>query len=631
MNFATLFGRKAAYANPPAASTSHLDLFLIKTGLGNWLGVAQNGEAEMLPFTTPETALIAVIPRRAPQHSFLIAPDGRHITVEGDGFTAPAISARLRRIPGGRVEFRHPIATNRHLGVMTGVPVGKPQRVLFDRVGDKTLDRFELHPVTTETLSTFGQVLLQELAVALDGPLTTPRLLPLLYATTLRPDLAEALIRSLLPDELEALAARLLATPPDLALLRRAIPHDPWVNTTLPALIDWLAQDRPPTKRAHSPAADDHVAVLQTGDLRPQAGLALLSLARRQIPPSRGACLLATARNEGPYILDWLAHHRAAGFQHAIIYSNDNDDGSDELLGLLADHGEITWVRNDLSPTARSQWKAYGHAFKSLPDILDFRWTMVLDLDEYVGFRTDMFATIDDFLGWQEHQPTDSVAMRWLHFAAGRLDLWHDAPSTRRFTRREPEISKLFKSIVRSNQFWHAHAHFPFPTMDAPFTYRLEDGSINHHMGLLKGIKIPTDTVSADTAWIAHHVYRTAGESLIKATRGDCTWSAQSRADTEFLDTIVKRWVTMADNPNLVTDDRTPHTARTLDAHLTRLRGLPQIRACDDSIKHRFSTRMSAVTQAFLETPVSPDRPKEYTQFQNILRRQAEHRRATAA
>ncbi len=47
-------------------------------------------------------------------------------------------------------------------------------------------------------------------------------------------------------------------------------------------------------------------------------------------------------RNEGPYILEWLAHHRAIGVRDALIYSNDCDDGSDALLDLLAGAGMAT-------------------------------------------------------------------------------------------------------------------------------------------------------------------------------------------------------------------------------------------------------------------------------------------------
>ena len=623
MKMLSLFARKPQVAHRSAT----MALFTLKAANNTWLAIAGHDIA-MAESVTPDTALLLAVPQGAPHTALLLAPDARTIAIEGDGLSAPAISCRLRRSPGGRIELRHPLAPTRYLGIVTDIPVGKPNRVLFDRTGDKQRDRFEPHPTNDVALTTIGRTLLAELALATHAPMAAHTLLALLHAGQIRLTLADPLIRLLPPDELDHLARRLLANPADMALLRRAMPADIWVNTTLPNLLAWLGASRPQTRIATSPASDDHVSVLQAAQLRPQSGMALLGMARRAISPTRTACLLATARNEGPYIIDWLAHHRACGFEHAIIYSNNNDDGSDDLLALLANHGEITWVQNELSPAARAQWKAYGHAFKSLPDPLDYRWTMVLDLDEYVGFRTDLFATLTDMIGWHEFQTFDALAMRWLNFAAGRLDTWHDKPSTQRFTRREPDVSPLFKSLVRSNKFWDSHCHFPFPTMDIPFAYRLEDGAPCHHMNTLKGIKSPPDAISADTAWVAHHPYRTAAEALVKATRGDATWNQATRADSDRLDTIVRRFVAMADNPNLVTDDRTLHSARTLDTHRARILALPGIAACDTNIKTRYAARLAALTQAFIQVPIAGDRPREYTQLQNILRAQLEHRRA---
>ncbi len=61
---------------------------------------------------------------------------------------------------------------------------------------------------------------------------------------------------------------------------------------------------------------------------------------------ARGA--LTSARNEGSYLLDWIAYHRSIGFDHIFIYTNDNTDGSDDLLDRLAYTGAVTWLRNEL-------------------------------------------------------------------------------------------------------------------------------------------------------------------------------------------------------------------------------------------------------------------------------------------
>ena len=444
-----------------------------------------------------------------------------------------------------------------------------------------------------------------------------------LHAGVVRLALAEPLVRILPADELAKLAHVLATQPADLALMRAAMPGDAWVDDALPAMLAWDAAGRPVTRRAVSPASEDHVAVLQTGLLRPQAGLALQAMARRTLSPRRMAAVLATARNEGPYLLDWIAHHRAVGFDHIVIYSNDNDDGSDGLLGQLADHGEITWVRNELSADARAQWKAYGHAFKVLPDLVDYRWTMVLDIDEYFSFRPGMFGSVADVIGWHEYQHVEALALRWLRFAAGPGDAWLDAPSPQRFVRRDPAVDPVFKSLVRSHLFWDSHCHFPFPTMGQPFAYHIEDGGPCHQMGRLRGIKMPADAVSADNTWVSHYIYRSAGEALIKIARGDALWSAESvKADSSVVDarleTLMQHFVSLTEKP-LVEDRRTVACAPGLEAQLLRLHALPGVAAADRVIKDIYPGRIAKVCEAFLSEPDRPDRSPAYVKFRKIL------------
>ena len=47
-------------------------------------------------------------------------------------------------------------------------------------------------------------------------------------------------------------------------------------------------------------------------------------------------------RNEGAFLLEWLAHHRAAGVTDFLVFSNDCDDGTDAMLDRLAGLGWLT-------------------------------------------------------------------------------------------------------------------------------------------------------------------------------------------------------------------------------------------------------------------------------------------------
>lgn len=104
----------------------------------------------------------------------------------------------------------------------------------------------------------------------------------------------------------------------------------------------------------------------------------------RRIRPSKSAAVVATVRDEGLYLLESVAFSRAIGLTDIFIYTNDNIDGSDELLDLLANHRIIRLIRNIVGPGTNPQTKAYQHALHLLHDLRQFKWVLFLDVDEFL-------------------------------------------------------------------------------------------------------------------------------------------------------------------------------------------------------------------------------------------------------
>ncbi|MDH5530269.1 MAG: glycosyltransferase family 2 protein, partial [Paracoccaceae bacterium] len=67
---------------------------------------------------------------------------------------------------------------------------------------------------------------------------------------------------------------------------------------------------------------------------------------------------ILTVRNEGAFLIDWLAHHRASGFTDFLVFSNDCQDGTDLMLDRLSAMGWLTHVRNDSGHKRGPQWSA---------------------------------------------------------------------------------------------------------------------------------------------------------------------------------------------------------------------------------------------------------------------------------
>ena len=104
--------------------------------------------------------------------------------------------------------------------------------------------------------------------------------------------------------------------------------------------------------------------------------------------PSRPRRVLFSAmKNEAPFLLEWVAYHKAIGFDQIVICSNPSNDGTEELLAALAEAGEITHLRT--TPTATQAPQAL--ASKAFAQEIGYRpddWYLWLDADEFLNVHT---------------------------------------------------------------------------------------------------------------------------------------------------------------------------------------------------------------------------------------------------
>ena len=60
--------------------------------------------------------------------------------------------------------------------------------------------------------------------------------------------------------------------------------------------------------------------------------------------------LVSCMRNEGIFLLEWVAYHQGLGFDAIIVVTNDCTDGSDALAETLADDGQIIHIDQTVPP-----------------------------------------------------------------------------------------------------------------------------------------------------------------------------------------------------------------------------------------------------------------------------------------
>ena len=52
--------------------------------------------------------------------------------------------------------------------------------------------------------------------------------------------------------------------------------------------------------------------------------------------------VVSTMKNEGPYIIDWVAHYKTLGFDHILVCTNDCTDTTVDILLRLQEMGLVT-------------------------------------------------------------------------------------------------------------------------------------------------------------------------------------------------------------------------------------------------------------------------------------------------
>jgi len=87
----------------------------------------------------------------------------------------------------------------------------------------------------------------------------------------------------------------------------------------------------------------------------------------------------AIFKNEGPYLLEWIAYHRVVGFDHFYLYDNDSTDGGVEVIrqSRLAPH--VTLIHWPQRPGQIAAYRDFiaRHA-------QGFDWAAFIDLDEFM-------------------------------------------------------------------------------------------------------------------------------------------------------------------------------------------------------------------------------------------------------
>ncbi len=256
--------------------------------------------------------------------------------------------------------------------------------------------------------------------------------------------------------------------------------------------------------------------------------------ASRCIKPKYKCALVATARNEGPFLLEWLAHQRIIGFDRIFLYTNDNDDGSDDLLRILARNDILTLVTSSVGSRANPQRKAYQHALHLTPELLEYEWVAFFDIDEFLILDEAYDFKLPNYLQRiQELYPEQLpafVGFNWCWIGSGGQISRNGGRVTARFEHGSRSLQPLVKSVVRPTACLSMSVHSPVIGKNQFAVTSKPARLTSQELGRLAEIFAFTPDLQAGR--LNHYWQKSFEEFLVKQSRGK--EREEWRRDTEL-------------------------------------------------------------------------------------------------
>ncbi len=242
----------------------------------------------------------------------------------------------------------------------------------------------------------------------------------------------------------------------------------------------------------------------------------------------RGKCaIVTTMKNEGPFILEWLAYHRAIGVDHFVVYTNDCTDGTDTMLQMLQDRGLLQHRENPFRDTKLKPQHAALRAAETESVIRDAKWVTCIDVDEFINIKTGngtldaLFAAVPE---------ANMIAMTWRLFGNNDVHRFDDRPITEQFlncaheSTRKPHQAWGFKTLFRNiGLFKKLGVHRPKglkPQIWEKINWVNGSGKLMPREMYRNGWRSTVQTFGYDLVQLNHYAVRSAESFLVKRDRG---------------------------------------------------------------------------------------------------------------
>jgi hypothetical protein len=249
-----------------------------------------------------------------------------------------------------------------------------------------------------------------------------------------------------------------------------------------------------------------------------------------------GFTVVTTMKNEGAFLLEWVAHHKAIGFDAIVICTNDCADPTRTMalrlqdMGLARHHATQSWAATSIQRSALKQVRRY-------PEVTQADWLYVCDADEFLVVKLGD-GTVQALIG-AASPGVDVIPVPWRIFGPGGQRDYRAGRITQQFLRARAAPHALTvapvypKSLFRRLENLHrigVHQPIPKPDLGRDLVTEAPGGqpSLRQRHPMF---------VQADYryAQVNHYCLRSRDSFLVKRERGRVNHVGQSM-DMDYWD-----------------------------------------------------------------------------------------------